>query len=269
MNTPDYRFSIEEVAALLAISGRKDLAKGILLSNFGELSPEEERGRLLAANHSLYVHGHVSIQGEQQEITPEISRLLSAFANPTRTLRAGKTGSFGEDLRIFFYSEGSWTENAVQDGVIFSFQPERSLEEIEASILAFFSPVFLGWRKSDPVILSETLTSELTSEKRRSYEAVLAFINTTAAEHPFSDMLARDFAEARWRGSLLWMESENNEDIGMRGTLLVQGADRLWMINSTTVDGKTRMEAQLCSLAHFRKHIHDFVRSDQAPRREI
>ena len=269
MDTPEYRFSIEEVAALLAISGMKDVAKGLLMSNFGELSPDEERGRLLAANHSLYVRGHITVNGEGQQVAPEIVELLTAFTSSARTLRAGKTGAYGEDVLAFHYHAEQWTENSAQDGVTFSFHGKRSLDDIEAQLMSFFSPVFLGWRKSNPVILPETLISELTPEMRRSEEAVLAFIQQTAAGHPFAEGLARDFSQAIWRGSLLWMESEAEEDIAMRATLLVQGVDRLWMINSTTQDEQTRLQAQLCSLAQFRQHIHDFVHSDQAPRREI
>ena len=269
MNTLQLRFSIEEVAALLAVSGWSEMGQALLVSNFGELSSDELRGRMIAANHSLYARGHLVLKENKQQVAEETFPVIAALGQAKRTIRASKSAEFGEDLRVYYFYQDRWTENAVQDGVVYTFQSERSPEDIEAALSAFFTPVFLGWRKSEPVPLANTLLTGLPLADRRSPEAVLAFINQTASGHPYAQALAQDFAGASWRGSLVWVESESAGSLGMRGTLLVQGAERLWLINSVTVDGEPRMQAQLCSLAQFRQHIHDFVHSDQAPRREI
>ena len=49
-----FDFGIEEFAVAMSLIKKTEEAKGLLFNAYGNISPEEEKGRLLAAYNSLF-----------------------------------------------------------------------------------------------------------------------------------------------------------------------------------------------------------------------
>ena len=255
----EYALGIEEVAAAIAVAGIPEAAKGLLVSNFGRLSADEERGRLLSANHSLYARGLLTVSDHHPQLIPDLTRIVTVFTSNTRSLRMGKTSVFGEDVLAYYHDQDGWVKHAIRDGVAHYFTLNKAPGEMEAEIFEFFSPSFKAWSSIQPIELPDTLFADLDPRQRRSQNDVLAFIHKTSPAHPSAELLSADLAQARLRGSMLWLEQISEDDLATRGTLLIQGLDRLWMLNSKAEGEISRLVAQLATYEQFKLNIHDFV----------
>jgi hypothetical protein len=260
-----YSLSLEELAAVISLTGQRAQARALLINNLGDMSPDEERGRMFAADHSLMARDLVSIKDKKPQLHPDLVRIVNGMFGGGVVIRSGKTGAFGEDSLSYYFGFEGWLEHKVRDSVIFTFRLALQPVEVEKAICTFFSPVFTGWHNIPPVDLPGTLLVDLDPVSRRSFDKVLAFIKTVSPGNKAAEQLAIDFAQASWRGSIFWIYGSGNKDLSSKGTLFVQGPERLWLINSKIIKDQAIFQAELCSATQFQEKIHGFILTKPEP----
>lgn len=259
--------STEELAVVIGIAGRPEIAKGLLSSSFGEISVDEERGRLLAAHNSLLARKLIHLEAGQPQLHPEFKKTMAAFLVGRRLVRAGRTGLFGEDMLAYYHHADGWLGHGIRDGVSHHLDFPFSLDRAEAAVEAFLSPVCPPLANSIRIALPDTLLTELSPEARRSYDDVLEVIRSVSPSNPAAQLLAQDFAEGPWRGSTTWMDQTDPNSVLTRGMLWLQGVERLWMITAQAREEAAQSQAVLCGRDQFRAEVHGLFLTRLEPNR--
>ncbi len=258
--------SAEELAVVLGTLGKSDEARGLMRVTFGDLSVDEERGRLIAASHSLVARELLVVIDQPPQIQPALGEVLEVFLQHTSAVRAGRTGTFGEDVLTYYHSGERHLEHRLINGVAHRFQFRYQLAEIETCLGEFFAPQCAADPVLEPVNLPLGLLTDLGADMRHSFETVRDYLDRSVPAQPALSDFARDFATARWRGSSLFMQVTNRETLVLQGALWVQGTKRLWQIHGQTEVGDGGFQAHSCTAHEFNEFIRTLVEAGASER---
>lgn len=253
---------LEELVAALAAAGHKDEARGILAGTYGTLSAEQESGRLIAANHSLLSRGLSKFVDQKIELGAEMQTILNGMLASKATLRAGKSGPAGEEILSFYPQKTGWMKHQVSLGVVHRFRLPIGKEDAGTELGSFFE--VKSGEKVTPleVLLPASLMTDLAAQGRRSFDAILDYLKTNAANSGDAalPLFAEDFRNNRWRGSLVWVERSSQDSLAMKGALLLQGAHRLWVIQSDQGSAnEAKMKARVLAGSAFQEWLTAFI----------
>ena len=252
--------SVEELATCFMFAGKKDEGKGILKGSTGELNSDEERGRFMAASHSLIARGLLSSENGTARLSAEVNEIVNGMLISPTTVRASKTIPGGEAILAFYASPAGWMEHRITDQIIHYFRLSVQKSEIYDVFEQFFSPVYKSDLNINPILLPYDFF-KLDSKERRSFDAILKKIHQTSPNQTGSETLARDMAQAQWRGNLLKLEvAKQKNDLDTQSIFWVQGSDKLWVIYADGNDlQNVKLMAKVENLAGFQLRIKELV----------
>jgi hypothetical protein len=251
---------VEELAACFMFAGRKDEGRGILKGISNEMGVDEERGRLIAASHSLIARGVLDSKNGNAYLINEVKDIVNGMLVSPRTFRASKTVTGGEAIVAFYEFAGGWIEHRVIDEVIHNFCFLAQKDEIYEAVEQFFSPVCLSNHTFEVILLPNDFF-KLDSKERRSYDSILNKIRQASPNHSGAEILARDMAQAQWRGNFLRLEvATQKDDLNAKSVFWVQGSDKLWGIFADGNDSQNiKLMARVENMTEFQAGIKGLV----------
>lgn len=255
----EYSFSVEEFAVIMSVAGRADEAKGLLTSQLGMLSSEEERGRLLSANHSLLARNLLSIRDSQVQVDTDVSELMEKLFMSTSLCRFGRTGKFGEDVLTYYYVSDGLLEHAMSDGVVHRFRFPIPIKDVDNRVWSFFSPVSAARKEDLSLELPIGFITEFDFSNLRTFAKVIEIITKNSAQTRAAEAFAEDLANGSWRGSMIWIDHEFEDRTFGRGSFCFQGPTHLWLINFVGKSEPPKLRAYQVNMKEFRKHIRSIV----------
>ena len=259
MSKLNFDFSVEEFAVSLSLVKKIEEAKGLLTNAFGKSSPDEEKGRLLAAYNSLFARGLLTYGQGEAALHPDIKKILDIFFDSRKLIKVGKSVDSGEDVVSYYFHQDAWLEHSIVQGIAHRFRYPVKEKEIQNNISKFFSPHGLSGKTSVCVDMPADLLNSLPGTLS-NYDTVLAVLSKNDVSiSPEMNLLADDIANGEWRGSTVWMSRVDEESLLLRGYLWVQGKERLWTINSKNSDDSLTLQAALCSKDDFHLKLHELV----------
>jgi hypothetical protein len=254
-----YRIGVEEFIAAIAVSGRADAAKGVLVNTYGKISAEEERGRMMTAQHSLLARGLMAVTEGVSRLEPAFQKVMDVFFSSKTVIRTGKTGAYTENVLNYYQTGDGWLEHSNSDGVVHQFTMPIQVNEIEEMVTHFLSPVCGPVPLPVKLVLPSNLLTELNPGQRRSFDAVLEYCETTQDESPELRWLAEDFSKGPWRGSTIFVRGNGPESILTSGFLWLQGTERLWAIYSKRQNEDSVLLAELCDRDQFEQYLRAVI----------
>jgi hypothetical protein len=255
-HTLEFTLGVEELTAAISLAGQVEAAKGLLVGTFGELSADEQKGRLMAANHALLARGWVTLVEGKPRLDERLAGLITRLFTGGDVLRSGRTGAYGENVLALFPGQGGWLEHRVRDGVVHSLRFPLNKQQASAALEGFFQPVF-GGEQALQVDLPDGLLSDLDPVQRRSFDAALAYIRQASPDNLDAYLLAEDLARGPWRGSTLRLQVIE-DGMRTRGALWVQGQGRLWQLQAQ--EGRPGFQARLCQKKAFQDFLEEILK---------
>lgn len=255
-------FGIEELAVVLSLTGKLNEAKSLLSSKFGEISDDEEKGRLLAAHNSLLARNIIMQSNGKPILDQNANNLIDIFSQSKKIIRFGKSTKNGEELISYYEHRDAYLEHSIIHGVAHRFHYPVGNKEIEEKAKSFFSP------RTSPKI--RKISIEIPSSKIlnmpiggwTTQEEVIALIcDDEGAITTEVQQLASDIVNAKWRGITTWINHPGTEYLFTKGYLWIQGEDALWMINSVDVGDSNRLKAETCSKKDFSQKIERLIQT--------
>jgi hypothetical protein len=259
MSKLNFDFSVEEFAVSLSLVKKIEEAKGLLTNAFGKSSPDEEKGRLLAAYNSLFARGLLTYGQGEAALHPDIKKMLDIFFDSRKLIKVGKSVDQGEDVVSYYSHQDGWLEHSIVQGVAYRFRYPVKEKEIQNNISKFFSPHGLSGKTPVCVDMPADLLNSPPG-MLSNYDTVLAVLSKNIASiTPEMNLLADDIVNGEWRGSTVWMNRVDEGNLLLLGYLWVQGKERLWTINSKTSDESFILQAALSSKDDFHLKLHELV----------
>lgn len=224
-----YVISIEELIAALGLVGKLVEAKVLINSSFGEISADEEKGRIHSAYHSLLSRKLVFYSNGKAYLNPSFQNILEIFIQSTHGTRLNKTTSLGEDILTIYPQDQDFLIHMNTQEVVHDLKYPLSKEAVIKEIQIFYKP---NCDQTDPIslILPTTHLIDLDAKTRRQYDQVYEYIKKSNPKDNNSKLLAEDFAYGPWRGSVIGFNADSENNINIQGLLLLQGKNRLWKI---------------------------------------
>lgn len=258
--------SLEEVAVVLSLLGYPEVAKGLLVTQLGEISADEERGRLLAANHSLLAKNILYLQGDKIRMEPPYAQLLGFLTTNDYALR-GTIRQIGQPEQILnFYARGErLVEHRITHGVVHTF---REVSDVEKALDACIS--FLGMESDAPfAAASFTLTNAQIEEARSlaAEQAEIAFnyLHELGAPKESARLFAEDLGQQKMRAAVLRVNV--NMATGLTsdyGYLTLGGASgRYWLMDINALNGTSMLVVQPMTKALTRKLTRALMNGEQ------
>lgn len=253
-------FGVEEFAVALNLFKKQAEANGLLISTFGKMSQEEQRGRMLAAYNSLFARGLLTYAQQESTLQPEIVKLLNIFFTSHKLIKVGKAVNSAEDVISYYAYQNVWLEHSVTQGVAHRFRYPIKEKAILDNISEFLSPTGLSNVISTCVNIPAELILNSPPGTLSDYDTVLAILGKNISKiTPEIKQLSEDIAKGKWRGSTIWMNRIDEDRLLSRGYLWVQGQNRLWAINSKNSDESVFLRATLCSKADFDSKLQELI----------
>lgn len=135
-----FDFGIEEFAVAMSLIKKTEEAKGLLFNAYGNISPEEEKGRLLAAYNSLFARCLLTYEQKDAALHPDVKKLLDIFFDSRKLIKVGKAVRSGEEVVSFYaHKDGCWLKHSIVQGVAHRFQYPVAAKAILKSINEFLS----------------------------------------------------------------------------------------------------------------------------------
>lgn len=256
-------FGIDELAVILSLTDRLREAKALLFGRFGEISDEEERGRLLAAHNSLLARGIIFLNGDKLTLDPNVKNIIDIFSQSKKIIRFSKSTKIGEELISYYEYRDVYLEHSVIQGVAHRFYYPVDSPAIEEKAQSFFSPVSSPKKRNILIDIPSSKILNMPIGSLVNHEEVLALLSN--GEETISkelQQLAADIVNAEWRGVTTWINHPDADYLLTKGYLWVQGKDILWTINSVNHGDSSRLRAETCSKKEFSQKIGYLIRTD-------
>ncbi|GIL15517.1 MAG: hypothetical protein BroJett039_06900 [Chloroflexota bacterium] len=253
------RLSIEEVALVLSIHGSPDAAKLMLLASFGELSPDEEKGRLLAAGHSLMARGFLNLNSGKSELAPPMSELVSAMNTYQIALRM-ESKSTETDVTITFFIHGNQIiQQSVEQGVVYRFDQVQEQSTIIQKGVRFFNLTKgVNGINSEPLIPFRIL--EQAREESLEVSAIAAKLKNEGVPERLCNLLAEDIKNLRTRGAVLRIDNKENNLISDHGFLTLTGESRTWLFPISLLGEERMIRVVTGTPSRFGREIDQLLR---------
>jgi hypothetical protein len=227
--------SLEEVVVLLNLMGQAQLARETLHALVGDISPDEERGRLLAANRSLLARGVFHLAGGELQIDPAYTRLLAPLADNHFVLRcAARRPEQPEEVLAFYVKDGLIVEQRIEYGVAHTFREVENLAGASAAGASFLDLSQVVDFDAEPF----TLTGDQLEEARRLASAetgpAQTYLRDLGLNKEAVSLFVDDLAHQRRRGSAVRLEIDHTagtvRDSGFLS--LVGDSGRVWLFTT-------------------------------------
>jgi hypothetical protein len=258
-------FGVEEFAVSMSMFERPEEAKGLLISALGEISPEEERGRLLAAYNSLFARGLIAYSNQHTDpaLHSDIKAMLNLFFGSQTLIRVSKISEMSENTVSYYSCNDGWLEHCINEGVSHRFSYPLNEKEITKRISAFLSPQPVSSAQQSLLLKVPTdILFNAPAGTLSNYDELLSILSKDSEVTDEMKMLADDIVNGQWRASTVWISHPDTEQLLMKGYLWVQGAKRLWKLNSDSAEQSEFLDASLCSQGDFPTIIKNLVRTN-------
>ncbi len=238
---------LEELVVVLNLLGYPEVAKGLLVSQLGELSPDEERGRLLAANHSLMAKEILYLQGGSIRMKEGPARLLGFLITNDYAVRGtARSTQAAEESLTYYVRNRSVVEHRLTHGVVHAFRestPAAAVDGLAAFMLpaggeAFEAPSFtIGdaqWQEAQSLIAAE------------GAEAGAAFFRGLGAGEAPAAYLAEDLSRQTLRSAAMQVTVDMSEGINADHGYLILGSatGRAWAMDIRERNGAVELVIQ-------------------------
>lgn len=248
------RLSLEELAVSLSMLGNPALGKGILVSELGQISSEEERGRLSAATHTLMAKEILSLK--EKKLTPAASflNLITPLINCDFSIRCSRTAENELDqVLLFYFRQSLIVKHEIQHSVIHELTEVTNTEQVIKDTSLFFE---LDNLKPFSVATQKLTQTQLENARKYSAESVnktKSYLLVQGFPDIFSQWFAEDLHEAEYRGSTMRVEtSPRNELVSDVGFMLLKGTSgRLWFLEIIPKSDKPYVNLNPLSMSVF------------------
>ena len=224
------RLGLEELAVSLSLVGRPEAAKGFLLSHLGELNEDEERGRLLAAHHSLLAKNILYMEGERPRIKSEFSHILRPLVQSDFFLRCSrKADGEPEQVLSFYFRDGYIVSHAIEHGVVHELAETDAEDEVIADVLAFFDAEETKRFDVSGGKLTREQVEEVRKRAQESSESADQYLAELNVPNDTRELFVRDLREPLYRGSAMRVITTDEELLANEGFLLLRSrSGRMW-----------------------------------------
>lgn len=239
------RFSLEELAVCLSMMGKPEAAKQMLITYLGEINADEERGRLLAVNHTLLAKEILYLEGENVRLRESFARLLSPLVYSDAVLRCSrKARGKQEQVLSHHFRNGSFVRHEIDYGVVHTLTEVTTKDEVITACTDFLEiegdqPTFS--------VPAGRLTQEQLEEARAhaidSVQSAAEYLQSKGIPQETSQLFAQDLNQTVYRGSVLRVETTPEGLKSDTGFLTLKGTSgRTWFLEIIVEEGTPFVE---------------------------
>ena len=238
---------LEELVVVLNLLGYAEVAKGLLVTQLGEIGPNEERGRLLAANHSLMAKEILYLQGGAIRMEEGPARLLGfLIANDYAVRGTARNIKAAEESLTCYIRGGEVVEHRLTHGVVHAFRRSDPAAAVDA-LAAFMLPADREAFQAPPFTLGDDRLQEAQSLiAAEGAEAGAAFFRGLGADEAAAAPLAEDLNRQTLRSAAMQVTIDMSTGINAdRGYLILAGATgRAWVMDIREQNGAGELTVQ-------------------------
>lgn len=225
-----YHLSIEEFALLSSLAGQAEVGKTVLHSAFGPLPEDNERGRLLAASHSLLARGWAAIESGKLSINKHLQAAVAIILDHDFLVQISQQSLQGDGKDVSYFAKGpSVVEQQVRDGVVYRLTALPTITSAAEKARTFFSVPADAAYPLHSQITSDLALIERLQQAVRAGEDVTEVLETADVPPEVASSLAEDFHNQQTRISTMRVEERDGVLVAEHGFLTLQSKDRLWL----------------------------------------
>lgn len=241
------RLGLEELVVVIGLMGYPEIAKGLLVSQLGELIEDEERGRLLAANHSLMARDLLYLQGDQVRMKPAYARLLSFLTVNDYVVRASirPLGRLQQTLNIYGRGDQLVSQH-VTDEVVYTFGELDGVAQAQDTLMTFLTINGSQPFEVAPFVLDNAHFEEARLMAADGQEALSTYLQDQKVSQGPAALLAQDMHEETMRAAVMNVSVDATAGlVADHGYLILQGkSGRVWLMDIKDMDGSVRLVIQ-------------------------
>lgn len=225
---------LEELVVVLNLLGYPEVAKGLLVTQLGEISPDEERGRLLAANHSLMAKEILYLQGGSIRMEEGPARLLGFLITNDYAVRGTARSIRGTEESLTYYVRNqSVVEHRITHGVIHAFR-ESVLAAAVDDLAAFTLPPGGETFQAPPFTIEDEQWQAAQSQiATEGAEAGKDFFRSIGVDETAAAYLVEDLSRQTLRSAAMQVTVDMKEGINADHGYLILGSEsgRVWAMD--------------------------------------
>lgn len=225
--------SLEELAVSLSLLGKPEVGKGLLISELGQIGPEEERGRLSAATHTLMAKELLSFHEDQLQPSVSFVNLVTPLVNCDFSFRCSRTReNASEQVLIFYFRQGHIVRHEIRHSVIHYLTKIDDIDQVVKETDLFFELSGAKPFSTTTGRLTQLQLEEVRHSANASINIAKEYLSQQGISGEFNQLFAEDLHTPEYRGSALRVETSlDNQLISNAGFMLLHGnSGRLWFL---------------------------------------
>lgn len=251
----DFLLSVEELALAMSLVGRPESGHNLMAAQLGAMKQEEARIRLLTAGHSLMARGWLAMDAQgTMHLADSVARVARVLSRADFSIRYGRAHQNAEFSLAFHFGEGGIFAHRIEQGVVHHIAEVYDRDTVIQGGMDFLEVSQAHPFTCPSVTLPYNLLAEVKDE--RDVSSILQRLRAATVPQETGVLLAEDLYNARYRGSVLRVEyDENNVPRSDRGLLILRGPERLWLLLPIPGKGEPSVTVQPGTEESFRQQV--------------
>lgn len=227
-HTVRYRFGLEELAVAIRYAVSVEDAKAMLLGNYGNLTADEERGRLLAGSHSLMARNLLVMLDNTPRLDKGLTDCVQMLFHQDYIIRMSRGSGVTEQLCVVHFKNNRMVMHQITQGVVHELSWIDDVKAVTSAASGLFD--LKPDSVSRPVgeipfsVLDDSRTKGTFTPTQTEALLVESGLPVKVA-HPLSE----DFNLPKYRGSIVRLQIKEDKPSNEKGIFLLGGKARSWL----------------------------------------
>ncbi len=253
-----FHLGLEEVVVAIGLVGQPEVAKALLWSNVGEINADEERGRLLAAHHSLLAKGLITLQQNEAHPTEDLVQIATMLVEHTFIVRFSRGSGVDERVLAYYFRDNRILSHAIGNGVSHHLVFVNDRDQMVDNG-AQFVELIAAHEDYPEVKVSEATLNKARELAHTAPDKLDELLTDAGMPETARLSLSEDLRQPAYRGSLMRVEAKDGQLRSDRGALLLKGKERLWLMEVQPADGEVMITIRLATQETLRYQIDALI----------
>ena len=220
---------IEEYSFALGLAGYPEAAKVLLVASFGQLTAEDEHGRLLSAGHSLMARKLLFLEEGVPTLAGEFRALLVALTEYDFAISFMRKSETVADTILYTVCAGGIVEQRLEQGVICQIQTLSDIPAIALAGIQFFGISLHTDDLRAEAALPRAVLSRALDTVAQAPDRTLGTLLEAGLPEPLATALAGSFTQMESRGLVTRLDNTDGRVALTQEILFLRGNGRAWL----------------------------------------
>ncbi len=230
-NFNDYKLGFEELVMAIGLNGEPDIAKKSLVAFTGKSNNDEDRGRLLAASHTLLAKELITLDKDtgKLQLQDDLKHIINIITKYQLSLRFSYGPKMAEKILAYYYLDKKIVKHEILPEAVHRLSWVTDQSQILQDGIHFLGFNTCKDFKYQEAEIKQSLLEKAKEKVTTQPSIVLDYLIKAGVSKKNAELLSDDLLHPDYRGSVLRVERKDGGIVSDRGFLVMMRKPRAWI----------------------------------------